>query len=236
MNADDDRLLKVLERSQRRGYLGSGDLRAHVRHARAHRNAANPAPGQRWCDLGSGGGVPGLVMALDLPEVEFVLLDRSQRRAEFLTDAVRRLGIECSVQIAWGDAAELAHRPEHRRIYDGVVSRAFGTPAAAAECSSGLVRPGGRLVVSEPPSVTTPLHAAPDPTTPLHAAPDPTTPLHAAPDAEQSRWPADPLAELGWVLDGYAGESPAFAILTRQPSLLDNYPRTWKHIRKRPLF
>ena len=220
MNTADDGLLEVLERSRRQGYLGAGDLHTHVRHAQAHRTAADPAPGQRWCDLGSGGGVPGLVMALESPEVEFVLLDRSQRRAEFLTSAVRCLGIDGRVQIACGDAAELAHRPEHRRIYNGVVSRAFGAPAAVAECSSGLVRPGGRRVVSEPP----------------HAAPDLTTPPHAAPDAQPSRWPADPLAELGWDFDGYAGENPSFAILTRRSSRRDDYPRAWKQIRKRPLF
>ena len=216
MNTDDERLLEVLDRSQRRGYLGTGELRTHVCHARAHCSAANPTSGQRWCDLGSGGGVPGLVMALDRPEVEFVLLDRSQRRAEFLADVVRGLGIAGRVKIACGDAAELAHHPEHQHVYDGVVSRAFGPPSAVAECGSGLVRPGGRLVVSEPPS--------------------PITPFDATPDVERTRWPARPLAELGWDFDGYAGESPTFAILTRRPSHQNIYPRTWKRVRKRPVF
>lgn len=216
MSTGDKRLREVLERSQRRGYLGTSELQAHIQHARAHCSAADPASGQRWCDLGSGGGVPGLVMALDRPEVEFVLLDRSERRAEFLDDAVRRLGIDGRVRVACGDAAELAHRPEHRDTFDGVVCRAFGPPAAAAECSSGLTKPGGRLVVSEPPG--------------------PTTPPHAVPGAEQSRWPVGPLAELGWNFDGYAGGKPTFAILTRRPSQHNIYPRTWKQIRKRPLF
>lgn len=210
MTADDERLVEVLERSQRRGFLGTGDLQAHISHARAHHDAADPAFGQRWCDLGSGGGVPGLVMALDRPDVEFVLLDRSRRRTEFLTDAVRRLGIGGRVHVACGDAAELARHPEHRHVYDGVVSRAFGTPATVAECGSGLVRTGGRLVVSEPPGSTA--------------------------GDESSRWPAGPLAELGWEFDGVRGEQPAFAVLTRQSSPQDDYPRSWKQIRKRPLF
>ncbi|WP_419944033.1 16S rRNA (guanine(527)-N(7))-methyltransferase RsmG [Candidatus Poriferisodalis sp.] len=218
MSADDERLLEVLQRGQRRGFLGTGDLQAHLRHARAHCNAANPTPGQRWCDLGSGGGVPGLVIALDLPEVKFVLLDRSQRRTEFLADSAHRLGIGGRIRVACGDAADLAHRPEHRHVYDGVVSRAFGTPATVAECASGLVRPGGRLVVSEPPSSDAPLQAS------------------SSRDSERSRWPADPLAELGWDFDGHAGEGPTFAILTRRPSHQGIYPRTWKQIRKRPLF
>ena len=203
-------LLDQLARGQRLGYLGTGDLRAHIEHARAHCRAAHPQPGQRWCDLGSGGGVPGLVIALDRPDVEFVLLDRSERRAQFLEDAVRCLGISNRVRIAEGDAAQLAHRPEHRHAYDGAVSRAFGPPAAVAECSSGLVRPGGRLVVSEPPHLTT--------------------------RGWLARWPVGGLAELGWDFDGLSDGEPTFAVLTRQPSHSDIYPRAWKRIRKRPIF
>ncbi len=203
-------LLDQLARGQRLGYLGTGELQAHIEHARAHCRAARPEPGERWCDLGSGGGVPGLVMALDRPDVEFALLDRSERRTEFLRDAIRRLGISDRVQIASGDAAQLAHEPEHRHGYDGVVSRAFGPPAAVAECSSGLVRPDGRLVVSEPPHLT-------------------------GCDALE-RWPADGLAQLGWDFSGLSGGEPAFAVLIRQPSHLDTYPRAWKQIRKRPIF
>lgn len=203
-------LLDQLARGQRLGFLGTGDLLAHIEHARAQGRAARPEPGQRWCDLGSGGGVPGLVMALDRPDVEFVLLDRSERRTQFLEDAIRRLGISNRVWIAKGDATQLAHRPEHRHAYDGAVSRAFGPPAAVAECCSGLVRPGGRLVVSEPPHLTM--------------------------RGGLARWPVDGLTELGWDFDSLSDGEPTFAILTRQPSHLDIYPRAWKQIRKRPIF
>lgn len=206
MAAADDGLLAVLGHGQRQGFLGPGDLLSHIEHARAHDAAAQPMPGQRWCDLGSGGGVPGLVMAVKRQDVEFVLLDRSQRRAAFLETAVHELGLADHVAVALGDAAELARLPEHRHAYDGVVSRAFGPPATVAECSSGLLRPGGRLVVSEPP------------------------------DSGEARWPPEPLAQLGMRFVRTIGAAPAFAVLERLAAPGSAYPRTWKHIRKRPLF
>ena len=206
MAAVDERLVAVLQRSQQQGFLGSGELLTHIEHARAHAAAARLMPGQRWCDLGSGGGVPGLVMAWERVDVEFVLLDRSRRRVDFLETALRSLELGDRVTTALGDAAELAHLPQHRHTYDGVVSRAFGPPAAVAECSAGLLRAGGRLIVSEPPG------------------------------DDETRWPAADLAELGLHLTAHIGAGPTFAALERFTTTDAAYPRTWKHIRKRPLF
>ena len=210
MATDPERLLAVLTRSQQLGFLGPGELRDHIEHARAHAAAARPASGRHWCDLGSGGGIPGLVMAIDHDDIHMTLLDRSERRTEFLDDAVRRLDLAGRVHIAHGDAAELAHDREHRHRYDGVVSRAFGPPAAVAECSVGLLRLGGALVVSEPPA------------------------------GAATRWPAAPLSRLGLRLmersSGHSGTAPTFAVLERQAEADATYPRPWKKIRRRPLF
>lgn len=206
METADDSLLTVLSHSQHRGFLGTGELVTHIEHARAHEAAAQPVSGQRWCDLGSGGGVPGLVIALGRPDVEFVLLDRSQRRADFLETAVQELKLADRVTVAFGDAAELARLPEHRHAYDGVVSRAFGPPAAVAECSAGLLCPGGRLVVSEPPG------------------------------SNETRWPTEPLARLGMRFVRMTSLPPTFAELERLAATDSAYPRRWKQIRKRPLF
>ena len=145
-------------------------------------------------------------MATDHNDISMTLLDRSQRRTEFLAEAVRQLDLMDRVQIAWGDAAELAHDPQHRHRYDGIVSRAFGPPAAVAECSAGLLRLGGLLVVSEPPTSTT------------------------------TRWPAAPLAQLGLRLTKHPDTTPTFAILERHSPADATYPRPWKKIRQRPLF
>ncbi|WP_428115904.1 RsmG family class I SAM-dependent methyltransferase [Candidatus Poriferisodalis sp.] len=199
-------VLQVLRRSQQQGFLGPGDILAHVEHARAHGRAATPGAGERWCDIGSGGGVPGLIFATDFPGVKFVLLDRSQRRTEFLADAVRDLGLSDRTVVLTGDASDIARHMDHRHAYDGVVSRAFGSPAAVAECSVGLLRLSGRLIVSEPPG------------------------------ADTSRWPETPLHQLGLVHRGMSGTTPRFAVLERTAETSTDYPRPWKQIRKRPLF
>ncbi|WP_419842414.1 16S rRNA (guanine(527)-N(7))-methyltransferase RsmG [Candidatus Poriferisodalis sp.] len=202
----DERLHAVLSNAQRQGFLGASDVWSHVQHARAHDAAAQPESGQRWCDLGSGGGIPGLVMALDRPGVAFVLLDRSRRRTDFLKAAAQELELSDRVDVALGDAAELARLPQHRHAYDGIVSRAFGPPSAVAECSAGLLRLGGRLVVSEPP------------------------------EHDGSRWPAAQIEQLGLrVLATSAGE-PAFAVLQSFAAAPADVPRSWKQLRKRPLF
>ncbi len=206
MSTADADLLAVLGHSQFQGFLGPGDLLTHVDHARAHNAAARPMPGQRWCDLGSGGGVPGLVIARARPDVEFVLLDRSQRRVDFLETAVHDLELVSHVAVALGDVTDIAHLPAHRHSYDGVVSRAFGPPAAVAECSAGLLKPGGRLIVSEPPGT------------------------------DEARWPAEPLARIGMRFVQMIGYAPTFAEIVRQTTRDSTYPRTWKQIRKHPLY
>lgn len=57
-----------------------------------------PPAGKHWVDLGSGGGFPGLVVAIiaqeHAPELRFTLIESDQRKAAFLTTAARELGVE----------------------------------------------------------------------------------------------------------------------------------------------
>jgi 16S rRNA (guanine527-N7)-methyltransferase len=104
-----------------------------------------------WLDLGSGGGIPGLVLAHGWPEREAVLLDSNTRRARFLTEAVAELGWQGRVRVV-GERAEVAgRRPALRGAFSLVVARSFGPPPVVAECAAPFLRPGGVLVVSEPP-------------------------------------------------------------------------------------
>ena len=57
----------VLTTAQREGHLGKAPITTHLDHGRAHLSAAMARHDEHWCDLGSGGGVPGLVMAAELP-------------------------------------------------------------------------------------------------------------------------------------------------------------------------
>ena len=103
-------------------------------------------------DLGSGGGLPGLVVAQHWPTSEVTLLDAGERRAAFLVSVVERLLLRPHVSVACGRAEVLGREANLRGRFELVVVRAFGPPAVVAECGRPFLADGGRLVVSEPPA------------------------------------------------------------------------------------
>jgi len=146
-----DALDAVLERSRALGFLGPGDAAEQRRHAEAFGALLPDAPAVA-VDLGSGGGLPGLVLAAALPRTRWVLLDAMTKRTSFLDEVVHELGWQDRVEVVTGRAEELAR--ERRATADVVVARGFGPPAVTAECAAPLLRLGGVLVVSEPPGST----------------------------------------------------------------------------------
>ena len=141
-------LRAVLEDAQRVGLLGPGPVGAHVEHAQAWSEAIGPGT---FLDLGSGAGIPGLIVALRWPAERGVLLDSQVRRAAWLRTAVARLDLAGRVSVVEGRAEDVSHQIEHRERYDVVFARGFGPPAATAECGAAFVAVGGILTVSEPP-------------------------------------------------------------------------------------
>jgi 16S rRNA (guanine527-N7)-methyltransferase len=122
----------------------------HVDHAEGFLRAWDAPPPARAVDLGSGGGVPGLVLAERWPASSIVLVDASERRTEFLRQAVDRLAYR-HVTVRRQRAEALGRDPAIRATADLVVARGFGPPAVTAECAAPLLRIGGRLIVSDPP-------------------------------------------------------------------------------------
>ncbi len=110
-----------------------------------------PADVRRVLDLGSGGGLPGLVLAETHPALDLVLLDSVTRRCRFLREAASQLDLRHRVEVVEERAETAARRPALRGTFDVVVARSFGPPAVTAECAVGFLRLGGSLVVSEPP-------------------------------------------------------------------------------------
>ena len=102
-------------------------------------------------DLGSGGGVPGLVLASYLPGWSVVLVDASLRRCRFLEWAVEELGFSERMRVEHGRAEDLA-RGRMRGTCDILTARAFGPPGVTAECARGFLVPHGVAVVSDPPT------------------------------------------------------------------------------------
>ena len=90
-------------------------------------------------DAGSGAGLPGIPLSLAIPGIRFTLLERSSRRAAFLTNVVALLGLP-NVSVS----CENVER--HQGIYDAVVCRAFRPLHALHPMLNGIVRPGGIIV------------------------------------------------------------------------------------------
>lgn len=142
-------LVEQLTQARSLGFLGPGPVEDHVAHAMGFVRALGQVSGT-VVDLGSGGGVPGLVVALARSDLDLVLVDAMARRCAFLESAVVALGLGHTTVIL--GRAEDVGRSARRGTAAAVLARGFGPPAVTAECAAPLLRVGGLLVVSEPPT------------------------------------------------------------------------------------
>lgn len=145
----DTELVAALRDSQRLGMLGQRPVADAIAHAGAFVDALASVRGT-VIDLGSGGGVPGLVIARRRPDLRLILVDRRARRTDHLRRLVGRLDLAARVEVLTIDATELGSlRP---RTADAVVGRGFGPPETTLRIAAPLLRDGGLLVISEPPT------------------------------------------------------------------------------------
>jgi 16S rRNA (guanine527-N7)-methyltransferase len=93
-------------------------------------------------DVGSGGGAPGIPLAVSLPEREFVLLEAQERKCAFL-----RAFAPDNARVKWGRAEE-----QPLDWAGCAVAKALAAPPVAAEWCLPLVRPGGAVVLWVGPS------------------------------------------------------------------------------------
>ena len=142
---------EVLATAQRLGTLGDRPIPEVIEHARQF-VAALPSSARLVIDIGTGAGVPGLVIADDRPDLDLVLVDRRETRMDALARGVAALGMTDRVQVITADVEKLGRLPEHHEKYDVVVCRGFGSPEVTAPLARPLLKNGGTLIVSEPPS------------------------------------------------------------------------------------
>ncbi len=147
-----ENLLMVFEAAKEEGALGPSPVDEHLKHALAWAEIL-PEP-KRFVDLGSGGGVPGLILAMLFPDSEAVLIDARRRRSANLEISVHTLGLGERVSVLCARAEEAGRDPDLRGGFDLVVARSFGSPAITAECAAPFLAVGGSLSVSEPPSAS----------------------------------------------------------------------------------
>jgi 16S rRNA (guanine527-N7)-methyltransferase len=140
----------------------------------------------------------------------WTFLDAQRKRTAFLEEVVEDLGLGDRVEVVTERAEVLARSDEHRGTYDLVVARSFGPPPVTAECGSPLLRSGGLLVVSEPPT------------------------------GSQDRWPTEGLAGLGLGAADFVvepGPPPThLAVMERSDTDIERYPRRVGIPAKRPIF
>jgi 16S rRNA (guanine527-N7)-methyltransferase len=90
-------------------------------------------------DIGSGAGLPGIVLALVRPELDVTLLEPMERRCRFLA--------ECADELGLANASILRGRAERTQLRaDVATARAFAPLSRLAELAAGLVRPGGMVL------------------------------------------------------------------------------------------
>ncbi|MHB8509485.1 MAG: 16S rRNA (guanine(527)-N(7))-methyltransferase RsmG [Candidatus Dormibacteria bacterium] len=99
---------------------------------------------ERVADVGAGGGVPGIPLALALPGIRLTMVESDQHKAAFLREVAAELGLEADVL---DRRAEVVGRESaHRDAYDVVVTRAAAKAPVAAEYCLPLVKPAGFLL------------------------------------------------------------------------------------------
>lgn len=206
-------LENVLAHARTEGFLGPAPIDDHIANGVAFANViarhleTEPSSPAKLVDLGSGGGVPALVVATQLEQVSLTLIDRGDRRCTFLDEAVESLGLGDRCDVVLGDAAALGRDPVWHGVADMVTARSYGPPAVAAETAARLLRDAGRLVVSEPP------------------------------DSDGSRWVVEGLAQLGYGPAAiHTDPATDIAVVPRTQPVPDRYPRRDAAMRKKPLF
>lgn len=133
-----------------RGLIGPREAdRLWDRHLLNSAAMADLVPsGATVCDVGSGAGLPGLVVAIARPDVEMTLVEPLLRRTTFLSEVVESLALE-NVDVVRGRAEAL----HGLRTFDLVTSRAVAPLPRLLEWSMPLVKPQGAMVAMKGSSV-----------------------------------------------------------------------------------
>jgi 16S rRNA (guanine527-N7)-methyltransferase len=129
---------------------------AHVPEAVALADLLGAQAGARWMDLGTGGGLPGLALAVVRPDVRWTLLDATAKKVRAVADFAGQLGLD-NVTVACARAEEAGRDPAHRGRYDGVVARAVAPLQVLTELARGFVDDGGLLAAVKGPAWDTEL-------------------------------------------------------------------------------
>ena len=203
---------QAFEVGWRAGFIGDAPLDDQIAHALGFAavvddvGEGSPAV---VVDLGSGGGLPALVLIEWWSTTRFVLVEAQERRAERLQSVVDTTGTGGRVTVVHERAEVVGHERAWRGACDVVTARSFGKPAVTAECAAPFLRVGGLLVVSEPPT-----------------------------DVDRRRWPVAGCAELGLepLRAVRVDDRFGYQVLIQRTTCPDRFARRTGVPAKRPLF
>jgi 16S rRNA (guanine527-N7)-methyltransferase len=97
-------------------------------------------------DIGTGGGFPGLPIAIALPHLSVTLLDSTRKKITFLDTVLPSLGIKNAATLL-GRSDEIARQPQHRQAYDIALLRAVGAASLCAKYALPFLKNGGLAVL-----------------------------------------------------------------------------------------
>jgi 16S rRNA (guanine527-N7)-methyltransferase len=202
-------LSRALEESRARGFLGPQPIEPQIVHAEGFAQcweALHETPPARLLDLGSGGGLPGLVL-VERWGSPGVFLDSMIKRNAFLSESLLWPGAPQNCEVITGRAEEAARWPEMDSRFELVTARSFGPPAVTAECAVRFLKVGGVLIVSEPPSERT-----------------------------EERWNPSGLGILGLKAQGRSRYGAGYEVLVKVRPTEKQFPRPVGIPKKKPLF
>ena len=164
------------------------------------------APPNQFLDLGSGGGLPGLVL-FEHWAVPTTFVDSMVKRTSFLQEILSWEGSPRDGRVINGRAEELSRQSDLDGQFPLVTARSFGPPAVTAECATRFLEVGGVLIVSEPPT-----------------------------DGDSDRWNPSALGQLGLKSEGRVRKGAAFQVIRKVRATPDRFPREIGTPGKNPLF
>jgi 16S rRNA (guanine527-N7)-methyltransferase len=102
--------------------------------------------GTRYVDVGTGSGIPGVVLAVMFPQLSGVLIDSNRKKMEFIRRVAAELGLE-NLTVLDGRAEDFGKKSEMRNAFDWSFTRAFGPLYYSIEFCLPMLKKGGHLYV-----------------------------------------------------------------------------------------
>jgi 16S rRNA (guanine527-N7)-methyltransferase len=131
------------------GFLGPREQERlwerHLDDAFGLASIRRPEPGERWADLGSGAGLPGIPLAVAHPATSFTMIDAQRRRLDWIEATASKLRLS-NVSVVHARLEDYGQGPA-RESFEVATARALGSLPVVAELGLPLLTVGGQLLV-----------------------------------------------------------------------------------------